>query len=78
MITNEVQRLIKHRKKYLWEKLWKTSKSLGPPNKKNSQTNICIENKVSLSCDSLSIAETFKKYYFSLVESCAKSAETTK
>ena len=38
------------------------------PNKKNSPSNICLKNKNGLSFDSLSIAETFKKYYSSLAE----------
>ena len=48
------------------KELWQTLKSLGLPNKKNSPSNICLKDKNGLSFDSLSIAETFKKYYSSL------------
>ena len=79
---NEVQKTIKQKKKqYLEEKLseniakpkelWQTLKSLGLPNKKNSPSNICLKNKNGLLFDSLSIAETFKKYYSSLAENLA-------
>ena len=76
---NEVQRTIKQKKKqYLEEKLseniakpkelWQTLKQLGLPNKRNFPLNICLKNKNVLLFDSQSIAETFKKYYSSLVE----------
>ena len=38
------------------------------PNKKNSSLNICLKNKNGLLFDSLSVAETFKKYNSSLSE----------
>ena len=60
------------KKQYLEEKLseniakpkqlWETLKSLALLNKKNSLSNIFLKNKNGLSFDSLSIAETFKKY----------------
>ena len=67
---NDVQRLIKYKKKkYFEEKLaeniakpkniWQALKSLGLPNKKTSQANICLENIDGLLFDSFSIAETF-------------------
>ena len=76
---NEVQRTIKQKKiQYLEEKLsediakqkelWQTLKQLGLPNKKNSPSNTCLKNKNGLLFDSMSIAETFKKYYSSLAE----------
>ena len=76
---NEVQRTIKQKKiQYLEEKLsediakqkelWQTLKQLGLPNKKNSPSNTCLKNKNGLLFDSVSIAETFKKYYSSLAE----------
>ena len=76
---NDVQRTIKQKEKqYLEQKLseniakpkqlCQTLKSLGLPNKKNSPSNACLNNKKGLSLDSLSIAETFKKYYSSLAE----------
>ena len=76
---NDIQRTIKRKKKqYLEEKLseniakakelWQTLKSLGLLKKKNSELNICLKNKNGLSFDSLSIAETFNKYYSSLAE----------
>ena len=75
----EVQRTITQREKwYLEEKLSenkakpkelsRTLKSLGLPNKKNYPSIICLKNKNGLSFDSLSTAETFKKYYSSLAE----------
>ena len=77
--TNEVQKTIKQKKKqYLEEKLseniakpkefWQMLKSLGLTNKKNSPSNICLKNKNGFLFNSLSIAETFKKYYSSLAE----------
>ena len=76
---NEVQRTIKQKKiQYLEEKLsediakqkelWQTLKQLGLPNKKNSPSNTRLKNKNGLLFDSMSIAETFKKYYSSLAE----------
>ena len=76
---NEVQRTIKQKKiQYLEEKLsediakqkelWQTLKQLGLPNKKNSPSNTCLKNKNGLLFDSMSIAETFKKYNSSLAE----------
>ena len=76
---NEVQRTIKQKKKQYREEelsddtakpkeLWQTLKSLGPPNKKNSPSNLCLKIKNGLLFDSLSIAETFKNYYYSLAE----------
>ena len=76
---NEVQRTIKQKKKqHLEEKLseniakpkelWKTLKSLGLPNKKNSPSNISLKNKNCLLFDSLSMVETFKNYCSSLAE----------
>ena len=67
---NDVQRLIKYKKKkYFEEKLaeniakpkniWQALKSLGLPNKKTSQANICLENIDGLLFGSFSIAETF-------------------
>ena len=50
------------------KELWQTLKSLGLPNENNSPSNICLKNKNGLLFDSLSIAETFKKYYSSLAE----------
>ena len=68
----------KRKKQYLEKKLsesiakpkqlWQTLQSLGIPNKGNSPSNICLKNKNDLSFDSLSIAETFKKYYSSLAK----------
>ena len=48
------------------KELWQTLKSLGLRNEKISLSNICLRDKNGLSFDSLSIAETFKKYYSSL------------
>ena len=67
---NDVQRLIKYKKKKYFEEkltvniakpknLWQALKSLGLPNKKTSQSNICLENINGLLFDSISIAETF-------------------
>ena len=39
---------------------------LSQKDKKNSSSNIYLKNKNGLLFDSLSIAETFKKYYYSL------------
>ena len=50
------------------KQLWQTLKSLELPNKKNSSSNICLKKKNGLSFDSLSIVETFKKYYSALAE----------
>ena len=52
---NDVQQLIKYKKKKYFEeklaeniakpkKLWEALKSLGLPNKKTSQSNICLKN----------------------------------
>ena len=49
------------------KELWQTLKSLGLPKKKNSSSNICLKNKNGFSFNSLSIVETLKNYYFSLV-----------
>ena len=68
--NNDVQRLIKYKKKKYFEEkltvniakpknLWQALKSLGLPNKKTSQSNICLENINGLLFDSISIAETF-------------------
>ena len=76
---NDVQRTIKQKKKqYLEEKLsekiakpkqlWQTLISLGLSNKKNSPSNICSKKQKWFVIESLSIAETFKKYYSSLAE----------
>ena len=76
---NDVQRLIKYKKKTYYEeklaenivkpkKLWQALKSLGLPNKKTSQSNICLETKDGLLFDSFSVAESFKKCYSSLAE----------
>ena len=76
---NDVRRTIKQKKKqYLEEKLsekiakpkqlWQTLISLGLSNKKNSPSNICSKKQKWFVIESLSIAETFKKYYSSLVE----------
>ena len=76
---NDVQRTIKRNKKqYLKEELseniakpkelWQTLKSLGLPNKKNSPSNMFLKNKTDLLFDSLSVTETFKKYYSSSAE----------
>ena len=50
------------------KKLWQALKSLGLPNKKTSQSNICSKNLDGLLFDSFSIAEAFQKYYSSLAE----------
>ena len=76
---NDVQRLIKYKKKKHFEKklaqniakpkkLWQALKSLVLPNKKTSQSNICLENKDGLLFDSFLIAETFKKNHSSRAE----------
>ena len=76
---NDVQRTIKQKKKqYLEEKLsekiakpkqlWQALISLGLSNKKNSPSNICSKKQKWFVIDSLSIAETFKKYYSSSAE----------
>ena len=67
-----------NKKQYIGEKLseniakpkqlWQTLKSLGLQNKKYSPSNICLKNENGLSFNSLSIAETFIKYYSSLAE----------
>ena len=65
------------KKKYFLEKLAENRvkpKKLRPALKsqrlpiKKTSSNICLDNKDSLLFDSFSIAETFKKYYSSLVE----------
>ena len=79
---NDIQRTTKQKKKQYLEKklseniakpieLWQTLKSLGLPNKKNSPSNIFLKNKNDLLFDSLSVAETFKKYYSSSAENLA-------
>ena len=76
---NDVQRLIEFKKKKYFEvklaeniakpkKLWLALKSLGLPNKKTSQSNICLKNIDGFLFNSFSIAETFKKYNSSLAE----------
>ena len=85
---NDVQRTIKRNKKqYLKEELseniakpkelWQTLKSLGLPNKKNSASNIRLKNKNGFLFDSLSIGETFKKYYCSLAGNVALKLHKT-
>ena len=70
-------RIKKYKKKYFLEKLAENRvkpKKLRPALKsqrlpiKKTSSNICLDNKDSLLFDSFSIAETFKKYYSSLVE----------
>ena len=79
----EVQRLIKTKKKTLFEEklkanvgkpkeLWKALKSLGLPNKKTTTTNICLKDKTEVTFDSSSISEIFKSFYSTLASNLVK------
>ena len=79
VVRNGIQRTIKQKKKRYFKnklseniakpkELWQTLKHEEYQLKKNSPSNICLKNKNGLSLDSLSIAETLKKFYSSLAE----------
>ena len=78
-----VQNLIRKKKKSYFEeklkentknpeKLWKTLKQLGLPDKRSIFTNICIETKNGLTFDLFTIFEVFKKFFFNLVNDLFK------
>ena len=48
------------------EKLWKTLKQLGLPDKRSPSTNICLEAKYGLTLDPYTISEVFKKIFSNL------------
>ena len=79
----EVQKLIKTKKKTLFEEklkanvgkpkeLWKALKSLGLPSKKTASTNICLRDKTEVTFDSSSISEIFKSFYSTLASNLVK------
>ena len=79
----EVQKLIKTKKKTLFEEklkanvgkhkeLWKALKSRGLFSKKTASTNICLKDKTEVTFDCSSISEIFKSFYSTLASNLVK------